>query len=119
MVAEVRQAVGGYIQPCLQLVVRSAVVLFILSMLVLVHPLLALVSLTMLATAYGCVFLLVRRRLKRIGRLRAEANRDLFQTATEALAGVKDIKILGREIPFLVRFGSARAATPATWPSRR
>ena len=104
MLAEVRQAVTGWLLPWMQLVARTCVVVFILALLVVAHPLLALTVLTMMTAVYLAIFLSVRRRLKHIGQLRSDANRDMYKAATEALIGVKDIKLLGRETVFLRRY---------------
>src|SRR5665811_1289417 len=56
------------------------------------------------AGMYGLIFFGVKGLLDRIGRDRVAANRERFMAAGEALGGIKDIKLLGREQAYLSRF---------------
>lgn len=104
ILSEVKQAVRGFVLASLQLISRGAVTLFILGLLIALYPLLALLTFGFLGAAYGVTFLFVRRGMAEAGRMRSQADRGRFQAASEALSGIKDIKILGREEPFLRRF---------------
>lgn len=104
ILSEVKQAVRGFVLASLQLITRGIVTAFILGLLVALYPLLALLTFGFLGAAYGVTFLLVRRGMAEAGRLRSQSDRARFQAASEALSGIKDIKILGREEPFLRRF---------------
>ena len=104
ILSEVKQAVRGFVLAALQLLSRGVVTLFVLGLLVALYPMLALMTFGFLGAAYGITFLLVRRGMAESGRLRSQADRARFQAASEALSGIKDIRILGREEPFLRRF---------------
>lgn len=104
ILAEVKQTVRGFVLALVGLLSRSVVTLFILALLVAVNPLLALMTFGFLGLAYGGVFLLVRRMMAEAGRKRSLSDKARFKTATEALAGIKDIKILGNERTFLRRY---------------
>ncbi|HZX00051.1 MAG TPA: ABC transporter ATP-binding protein [Trueperaceae bacterium] len=104
ILSEVKQAVRGFVLASLTLISRGAVTLFILGLLVALYPLLALLTFGFLGAAYGITFLFVRRGMAEAGKLRSQSDRGRFQAASEALSGIKDIKILGREEPFLRRF---------------
>lgn len=104
ILAEVKQAVRGFVLAAVQLVSRSIVALFILALLVVLNPLLAMMTFGFLGAAYGVVFLFVRRMMAEAGKKRSQSDRARFKAATEALSGIKDIKILGREAPFLHRY---------------
>ena len=104
ILSEVKQAVRGFVLAALQLITRSIVTLFILALLAALYPMLALLTFGFLGAAYGVTFLIVRRGMAESGRLRSNADRARFQAASEALSGIKDIRILGREEPFLRRF---------------
>src|SRR5690606_28340908 len=104
ILAEVRQTVRGFVLALVQLLSRSVVTLFILALLIAVNPLLALMTFGFLGVAYGGVFLMVRRMMAEAGRKRSLSDKARFKTATEALAGIKDIKILGNERTFLRRY---------------
>jgi len=104
ILAEVRQTVRGFVLALVQLLSRTVVTLFILALLVAINPMLALMTFGFLGLAYGGVFLLVRRMMADAGRKRSLSDKARFKTATEALAGIKDIKILGNERTFLRRY---------------
>ena len=104
ILSEAKQAVRGFVLAALQLLSRGIVTLFVLALLVSLYPLLALMTFGFLGAAYGITFLFVRRGMAESGRLRSQADRARFQAASEALSGIKDIRILGREEPFLRRF---------------
>lgn len=104
ILAEVKQTVRGFVLALVQLLSRGVVTLFILALLVIVNPLLALMTFGFLGLAYGAVFLLVRRMMAEAGRKRSLSDKARFKTATEALSGIKDIKILGNERTFLRRY---------------
>ncbi len=104
LLQEVQQVIKGVMVPAMQLVAYSVVALFILILIIVVNPLIALVAAVVLAGAYTLIFLGVRRNLARIGRGRVKANGSRFQAANEAFGGIKDIKVLGREQEFVKRF---------------
>jgi ATP-binding cassette, subfamily B, bacterial PglK len=104
ILAEVKQAVAGFLNAGMNLVARGVVALLILGLLVAVDPVLALATFGFLGLAYGGVFMLVQRVVARAGLRRAAADRERFKAATEALNGVKEIKLLGKEQPFLRRY---------------
>jgi ATP-binding cassette, subfamily B, bacterial PglK len=107
VLSEVQQVVDGSIVSAMQLIAHVAVTLCIVALLFAVEPLAALVVGGTLCAAYGLVFLGVRRWLLRLGQTKVEANAQRFRVTQEALAGIKDVKLLGLEEPYLGRFSSA------------
>ncbi len=110
LLAEVRQAVSGFVVAGMQVVARGIVALFILALLIVVNPMLALLAFLFMGGTYGLVFQFVRRTLSDSGKRRSQADRERFRAADEALSGIKDIKVLGREDAFLEKYAD---------PSRR
>ncbi len=104
ILGEVRQTVSGFVLVSMHLVARAVVALFILVLLVVVNPLLALVSFGFIGAAYGGVFVAVKKAVDLAGRARARADKARHKAALEALSGIKDIKVLGREKSFLKRY---------------
>lgn len=104
LLGEVKQAVSGFVIALLNLISRSIVTLFILGLLATLYPMLALLTFGFLGTAYAVTFAVVRRGMAEAGRLRSKSDRARYKAASEALSGIKDIKILGREEPFLKRY---------------
>ncbi len=104
VLTEVRNAIDGCFIAGIQVVSCGLVILFIMCLLLTVEPLIALTIAVFLGGAYTGIFLLARRKLTRISKEQMYAQTMKFKTASEALGGIKDIKILGRERQFLKKF---------------
>ena len=104
ILAEVRDAIDGCFIAGMQVLSNGLVILFIMGMLLAIEPLIAVTVAVFLGGAYTGLFLLIRHRLTRISKDQVLAQTMKFKTATEALGGIKDIKILGRELLFLKKF---------------
>ncbi len=101
---EVNRVVGGVLIPGMHILTRVVVALCILGLLVLVDPFLALTVAIVLGGAYTIIFKLVRKKLAKIGKEATEAGKERFKIASEALGGVKDLKLMSREPVFLKRY---------------
>ena len=110
ILSEVGQVVNDVLMPCMELLAHGIVALFLVVLLLLVDPVLASTVIIVLGGFYLIIYISVRSYLSRIGTDRLESNRERFQIAQEALAGIKEVKIFGREDAFLNRFA---------WPSLR
>ncbi len=110
MLSEVQQAVNAVLIPAIQMIAMIVVAAFILALLVVVNPMLALVSTLVLGTAYFGVFLFTRSTLTRLGNERVLVQKKRHRLAHEALAGLREIALAGKEQAFLERY---------TAPSRR
>jgi ABC-type multidrug transport system fused ATPase/permease subunit len=78
--------------------------LFLIAMLVIVQPELAIPFIAALGGIYWLIFWASRHYLLRAGETRVNANSERFRLSTEALGGIKEVKILGLEDTFLRRF---------------
>jgi ATP-binding cassette, subfamily B, bacterial PglK len=101
---EIGQVTNQVLMSGLQVLARAVVALAIVALLVAFDPWVALFVTTVLGSAYGVLYLLVRRRLVRLGSERLAANSARFRDVNEAFGGIKDVKLLGREDRFLARF---------------
>ena len=101
---EIGRLVNNILIPFLTVLSRAVIVLFILGLLLVVNPEIALLSGLVLGGAYGGIYLLVRRSLSRTGQEVSKENSRRFQVASETFSGIKDIKILGREEAFFNLF---------------
>ncbi|WP_018871261.1 ABC transporter ATP-binding protein [Thioalkalivibrio sp. ALgr3] len=112
ILSEVDQLVQQVFRPGMQMVAYSVVILALVVLLIVVDPWLALGVAVVIGGLYALIFGAVRGILGRVGRDRARANQERFTAASEALGGIKDIKLLGREHAYLSRFDgpSARQA---------
>jgi ABC-type multidrug transport system fused ATPase/permease subunit len=69
-----------------------------------VDPVVALVIATITGGAYITIYTLFHRRLAVIGEQQVESRSQMLKTASEALSGIKDLKLFGRELTFLKKF---------------
>jgi ABC-type multidrug transport system fused ATPase/permease subunit len=106
VLAEVRNVIGGVLSAGMQVLSNSLVSLFIFSLLLAVNPLIAVSIAVFLGGAYTGVYMLSRRWLAKISEEQVAANFMKYKTADEALSGIKDLKILGREWMFLEKFAA-------------
>ncbi|MFV8836436.1 ABC transporter ATP-binding protein [Aquisalimonas sp. APHAB1-3] len=109
ILSEVDQLVQNVFRPGMKMVAYGVVALALIILLIAVDPLISAGVAVVIGGTYGLIFLAVRGLLGRVGRRRREANRERFEAAGEALGGIKDIKLLGREHAYLKRF-----ETPST-----
>lgn len=104
ILSEVQQISAGLLLPAIEGFGRAVVAASIIVVLFLTEPLLALLVTVIVGGAYGLVFSLARHTLDRVGVERLAANQERFTVASEALGGIKDVKLLGKEREFLARF---------------
>lgn len=101
---EVSEFSHHVLRPFTQIISRLIVVLFILGLLLAVDPVLAVTIATVLGGAYFTLFILVQRKVSRLGEGRFESNVERTKAASEAFGGIKELKVLGRERFFLDHF---------------
>ena len=106
IISEVTKVITGVLTPATTIASSVLVCLAIIALLVLVDPVVALAIAGVLAVAYGTILLTARRKLGEIGKQQVQANRGRHRVAGEAMAGIKDLKVLGREVTLLKRFST-------------
>lgn len=104
---EMTELVKSVLVPLTDLAARLFVSVALLALLLAVDPKLAISVAGVLGAAYGLIYLVFRRALYRLGQDRYTAGRQRFKSATEALQGIKAVKIGGRERYFLAKFTAA------------
>ena len=104
ILTETQQLQAQVILPSLNVVAHGTVLVAIVMLLVIVDPILALGVAVVIVGAYALIYVGVRGFLQRIGKDRVRANQERFTAAGEALSGIKDVKLLGREHAYLSRF---------------
>lgn len=106
LVTEVDAVSQGVLAPAVTTVVELSTVVGILALLIYVEPVASL-ALVLFFSACGVTYIkAVSPLLSRLGSQRAFLRADAFKTIAEALGGIKQIKILGRENTFRNRFTS-------------
>ena len=109
VLVETEAVVRQFFRPAAELIASFLTSLAIICLLLWVDPVVASVAFIVLAGSYGVIYFMTRRTLKRLGEIRLDANSRRFRLANEALTGIKDIKLLGRETTYLDRY-----AVPST-----
>jgi ABC-type multidrug transport system fused ATPase/permease subunit len=104
ILSEVDLLIFNVFQPIANMVAQAFTLTILLIILLVYNPWVALSALFVLGGAYAVIYRVVRRYIDRIGKARALANRGRFETAVEAIGGIKDIRLLGREEAYLHRF---------------
>lgn len=101
---EVGVLTGSFILPLIDIMVKGFVAIGILSMLLFTNVYITILSAIILGGSYALIYFYFQNRLKISGAIRLDENRLRFKTAGEALGGIKDIKVTGREAFFCDRY---------------
>ncbi|HMB54010.1 MAG TPA: ABC transporter ATP-binding protein [Thermoanaerobaculia bacterium] len=104
LLTEVNQVVAGTVVPAMKAVAGGIAALGVFALLFYIDPLLATLTALVMGGAYGTIFFSIRRRQRRLGEVRLEANRGRFEALAEAFGGIKEVKLLGRERAMERRF---------------
>jgi ABC-type multidrug transport system fused ATPase/permease subunit len=107
---EVTNLINGALIPAMRLIAQSLTVIFLLAFLFLINPAVAAGASVTFVGTYVVIFWGFRSKLRRLGDVRLEANRERFRVADEIFGSVKEVKLFGLEQTYLARFQS---------PSRR
>lgn len=103
---ESQRVVLQFLRPAAEFIAACLTTTAIVSLLLWVEPVVAAIAFAVLGGIYGLIYLTTRRILKSLGEIRVAANLQRFRLANEALTGIKDIKLLGRENAYLDRFAA-------------
>lgn len=107
VLSEIDELLNGLIKPISQLIAQGAVVVAILVLLFAYNPVTAVFIVLFVSALYGAIYLLVRKRLKRIGHERQLSNGERFQACNEAFSGIKDVQITQTGDMYLSQFSSS------------
>lgn len=104
---ESSQVIGNIVTPLINLAAAVFTVSAVVMLLLAVEPILTISAFGVLGCVYGLVIWFSRRYVRRIGVRRFRANTERYRIAVETFGGVKDIKLLGREVRYYRRFQTA------------
>ncbi len=104
ILSEVDQVVTTVLQPAVLMLGNVVSLLAMVVLLLTVDPMVAIGAGVVLIGAYALIYLIVRGPVDRAGHARAAANSARFEAASEALGGIKEVRLVGREQSFLDRF---------------
>ncbi len=104
ILSEVYTVVEGILIPIGTLISKFFTVTGLLILLILVDPMLAISTGTVLGICYVTVFLFVKNLISKIGQIRLDSNTQRFTVVREAFAAWKEIKIGLLEVLYIDRF---------------
>lgn len=107
VLAEVDVVISAVLIPCMLLLSKAFAIVFIVGLLIFINPMLALVMMVVLGSAYVILFSIVKKKLMVISGERVNEQRDRFKSVSEAFGGIKDVKFLGVENIFLERYSAS------------
>lgn len=93
VLSEADQFIFELLQPLSMLVAQGTVVLAMVILVFVYDPKMAVFIVAGVGALYGLIYLLVRRRLVRIGHARQAANAGRYQSSNEALGGIKEVQV--------------------------
>ncbi len=107
---EIVRVVGNVLDPVLTLASRGVAALCLIGFLVYLNPWVALAAIVLLGGAYGALYLVLRPVITRAGEQAQREREVAHQAASEALGGIKDVKLAGLQGFMLARYAAPSAA---------
>lgn len=104
LLSEVNHVINTSLVQALYFVSRIVLAIFLICLLMVVNPVIALTSGLGLGAVYACISFIIRKYAHYNSARRMQANKEQFQIAQETLAGIKDVKIFGLEQIMVDRF---------------
>ncbi len=104
ILAECEQVVQRVARPSLGILASCLLSLSIIVFLIMVDPVIAMVSASLLGGGYGLVYLFVRQKVQYHGAEIVKANQKRFQVTQEATTGLKEVKLAGLEDVYAKEF---------------
>lgn len=104
ILSEVNVLTDSFLLPLIDIMIKSFVAIGILSMLLFANIYITILSAIIFGGSYALIYFYFHDKLRTNGAKRLKENKMRFKTAGEALSGIKDIKVMGREDFFYNRF---------------
>jgi ATP-binding cassette subfamily C protein len=99
--SEINSVFNFYLLPLLNVFAESLVVFAIFSVIILVNPFISILVIALISILSFIFFQVFRRQLQTVGQRRVGYAQKVIQSINEALGGIKELKLLGREAHFL------------------
>jgi ATP-binding cassette, subfamily B, bacterial PglK len=112
--SEVNVVISNVLRPLIDLIANGMVTISITILLVIIEPKLMFLVCCSLGSAYGLIYLVTNRFLKRIGKKRLESNQLRFMAVNEAFSATKEIKVGGLEQNYIKRFSDSAEVYAST-----
>jgi ABC-type multidrug transport system fused ATPase/permease subunit len=107
ILSEVEQVIHYTLLPFLQFLSGAIQSFFLVTLLLIVDPLVAILSFVILGSTYGIVYWKLKQYLEHIGKKRIGVNQKRFEIFQEAFGGIKEVKAAGLESGYIVSFRKA------------
>lgn len=114
---EVSRVTDNILQPLVQINARIATIVFISIFVFLYNPIVAIVGVTVLGSAYFALFSVVKNKLARNGSLISEYSKKRFSLMNEGFGSIKEVQILGRQDYFISQFKDSGKIFSASYGS--
>ena len=107
ILSEIGMIVGQCLTPLLNLFAQSILVIFLIILLIITDPKIALIVSFTLSVAYFLIYKSIRSFLKKIGYERLKANEKRFKFVSIAFGAIKELKLSGLEKKYIEQFSIA------------
>ena len=104
LVSEIDRVVIGTMMAGIGVFADVIATVFIVALLLWIHPWVTIATLVVLTAAYAVIYMLVIPRVVRLGSEFAWLNTETYKNAHEALSAAREIRVLGCEEHFVERF---------------
>ena len=104
LTTESSQLVGNVLNPLLTIMTECAVIIAVSIFLITIEPTATIVVLAVLVVLSFSFQRVFGSYVAKLGRIRQHADGMVIQRSQEALGGIKDVKVLGKELHFINQF---------------
>ncbi|MDA9562018.1 ABC transporter ATP-binding protein/permease [Gammaproteobacteria bacterium] len=104
ILSEVDHFTSNVIRSTFTMLSGILLILFLITFIFVVNPIIALSVLFLFIMIYLSAYMLLKRRLKTLGEVRALSNKNRFHTSNELFQGIKVTKVTGFESFYLNKF---------------
>lgn len=104
----VMEAVRSVLIPTIKVVAETMIIIGILVVLITIDPVATAVAVVVVGTTATVLLLVVQPRLKRIGRTAHRQNQLTYKRLQQALHGIRDIRLLGKEAYFAREYAKSQ-----------
>ena len=104
VLSELSEVVGGGMAPFMELIAKGIVTVFLITLLIIADPKLAIVVGLSLGGLYGLIYKLASKYINQIGKERLKNNQLRFTAISEAFGAAKEVKVGRLEETYTNRF---------------
>ena len=114
VLSEAQEVVQRFFRPMMEVTAASLTILAIVSLILWINFQVSLLVFVIVGSAYAALFYFSRNTIRELGLKRVDANSTRYRIAGEALGGIKDLKLFGREAFYLKRFNEPSLSVART-----